>query len=807
MGGGGAALRRGIRIALIAVAALVITLLLALQFTPLPDRLVQPAWSRALYARDGSLLDVHIASDQQWRLPLPDSVLPPRYEAALLAYEDRYFHLHPGINPVSIARAALSNIRAGRVRQGGSTITMQLARLGRGNPPRTWANKLREAWLAACLEWRFDKAELLVHYATHAPFGGNLVGLHSASWRYFGRPPTRLSWAEAALLAVLPNSPGMLHPGRNRDALVRKRNRLLHRLHRQDAFDARDLKLALREALPPGVLPWPAAAPHLLQRMTVVYPQRMLFSSTLDAQRQRDLSRLLRQHARALAAEGVRNLALVVIDHRRMETVAYIGNATDDPGSGAYVDIAASPRSTGSILKPLLYGLMLQEGELLPTTLVADVPSNFRGYAPQNVDQDYRGAVPAREALAQSLNVPAVRMLRAFGVARFRERLQSFGLRHVNRSAEDYGLSLILGGAEASLWELATVYANLVHVAAHPDAEPRLRPALLLRDEQPCESQPLRASKAAQAAPACGDAFASAAFPLRSGAAWLTLQALINVVRPDADMFWRDFEGSQVIAWKTGTSFGLRDGWAIGSNGRYTAAVWTGNADGSPAATLGGAHSAGPVLMQVFSALGNSAWIQKPVLALKHVEVCADDGYRAAKGCEAITVSAPADSHFARATPFHRRIFLAGDGQTRVHAGCEHASRMQPQDWFVLPPAQEHFWRRNHAGYRRLPPWRADCVATLAEHTTERSFDLLYPGADSDIFIPLQMNARLGAAVFRAVHRDPQATLHWHLDGRYLGKTTLLHERLIQALPGAHTLVLVDHNGVRLERRFAVIGD
>ena len=786
---------------LLVYAGLALALLLAaLQFTPLPHRLLHPDWSRALYARDGRLLDVQIATDHQWRLPLGDSKLPTRYETAVLAYEDRYFHFHPGINPFAVARAALSNVRAGRIVQGGSTVTMQLARIARGNAARSWRNKIHEAWLALCLEWRFDKRELLRHYATQAPFGGNLVGLHAASWRYFGRPPTELSWAEAALMAVLPNSPALLHPGRNRAALLRKRNRLLRRLLDDGQLDARSLELALREPLPDGVLPWPQAAPHLLQRLTIEHPQETLFHSTLDARLQQDLSRLLMQHAPTLAKEGVRNLALVVIDHRSMRTVAYLGNTTQDVQSGSFVDIAASPRSTGSILKPLLYGLMLQEGELLPTTLVADVPSNFRGYAPQNFDQEYRGAVPAREALAQSLNVPAVRMLRAFGVPRFRERLQSFGLAHVNRSAEDYGLSLILGGAEASLWELAQVYANVVFVAEHPDEDARQRTARLLMDELHCSARDESANAA------CGGEKSAPVFPLRAGAAWLTLQALINVVRPEADMFWRDYEGSQVIAWKTGTSFGLRDGWAIGSNGSYTAAVWTGNADGSAAATLGGARSAGPVLMQAFAALGNSAWIAKPVLALKDVQVCANDGYRAANGCEAITVNAPIDSHFARATPFHRRIFLSTDGQSRVHAGCERAARMQPHDWFVLPPAQEHFWRRNHAGYRRPPPWRADCVASLGQHTTERAFDLLYPTVDSDIFIPLQMNASMGAAVFRAVHRDSQATLHWHLDGNYLGSTTLLHERQIQALPGEHTLVLVDQHGVRLERRFAVIG-
>jgi penicillin-binding protein 1C len=781
----------GMRGSLAAAAIVAAVALGALQFRPLPARLVEPQFSRALFAQDGALLDVQIATDQQWRLPPPQTRLPARYEAALIAFEDRWFRRHPGINPVSIVRAAFANARAGRVVRGGSTITMQIARLAYANPPRTFSNKLAETWLALTLEWRFDKDELLRLYATHAPFGGNVVGLHAASWRWFGRPPTELSWAEAALLAVLPNSPGLLHPGRNRTHLLAKRDRLLARLHENGVLAAQDYALALREPLPDAALPWPADAPHLLARLIAEHPRQALFRTTLDASLQRGFARLLTQHGAQLAKEGVRNLAALVVDHRTMQTAAYIGNSASHVASGGFVDIAASPRSTGSILKPLLYGLMLQEGELLPDTLVPDIPSNFRGYAPQNFDQQYRGAVPAREALVQSLNVPAVRMLRAYGVARFRERLQAFGLAHVTRSADDYGLSLILGGAEASLWELVQAYANVVHVAANPDPRPQLKNASLVDSEVGAGS----ARGPASPPP----------FPLRRGAAWLVLAAMVDVVRPDADMFWRDYENSQVIAWKTGTSYGLRDGWAIGSNGQYTVGIWTGNADGSAAATLGGARSAGPVLMQSFSLVGNSAWIRRPVTELRTVRVCADDGFLAADGCAAIDAPAPADSHFARATPYHQRVFLSADGQSRVHAGCEQPLAMRVEDWFVLPPAQEHFWRLKHADYRRLPPWRADCIATLARYAAEQPFELLYPGADSEIYIPLELNGKQGSAVFRAVHRDPRATLHWHLDADYLGATEIFHERTIQAAPGPHTLTLVDRNGARLERRFEVM--
>lgn len=787
----------------IAVCAAGAVIALALHLSPLPVTLTSPAWSHALFARDGELLDVQIAPDHQWRLPAPHT-LPPKYVSAVLAFEDRYFYAHPGVNPLSIARALLGNLRAGRIVSGASTISQQLARLALGNPPRTWANKLRELWLALQLEARFDKNEILQRYATHAPFGGNVVGLQAASWRYFARAPDELSWAEAALLAVLPNSPALLHPGRNREVLQQKRDRLLALLHRRGQLADNDYRLALLEALPQRPQRWPALAPHLLQRQLAAQPAQALHHSTLDTRLQRDVLQLAQRHGRALAQAGVHNQAIVVIDHRRMQALAYAGNvATPAPQEtrhdaaamrarhGADVDIARAPRSTGSVLKPLLYGLMLQEGELLPTQLVPDIPTRFGSYSPQNHDREFRGAVPAREALAQSLNVPAVRLLARYGVARFRERLRAFGLAHVTRSADDYGLSLILGGAEASLWELTSVYANLAHIAAQGSYPAAWRPVTLSAPGDANGAPSLH-----QDAPG---------FPLQAGAAWLTLQVMTNVVRPGADGYWRDFEGSQVIAWKTGTSYGLRDGWAIGANGRYTVGVWTGNADGAPAVTLGGAHSAGPILLDVFALLGNSAWIARPLHALKKIRVCHNDGYVATADCEAIDLQVPADADYTRTSPHHQRIFLTQDQRYRVHSGCEAPHNMLAKDWFVLPPAQEYFWKKQHADYRMLPPWRSDCIKTLQQHTGELAFDLIYPDSENTLHLPLDMDGKLASAIFRAVHRDANATLHWHLDATYLGATRLFHEQAIRAAPGDHTLVLVDDNGQRLARRFTVI--
>ncbi|MGB2337497.1 MAG: transglycosylase domain-containing protein, partial [Alcanivorax sp.] len=439
------------------------------------------------------------------------------------------------------------------------------------------------------LEWHFSKDELLIEYASRAPFGGNIVGLRAAAWRYFGREPAALSWAEAALLAVLPNAPSLIHPGRNRERLRAKRDGLLNDLYESGALPARDLQLALLEPLPAAPKALPANANHLLNSLTASSEQH-LFRTTLDADLQHRVRELARQHGRRLAGEGVHNVAVVVIDHIELVTRAYVGNMThgDAREYGAAVDIASAPRSTGSVLKPLLYGLMLDDGLLLPDTLVPDLPTNYGGFSPENFDHGYRGAVPAHQALSQSLNIPAVRMLREYGVGRFHNQLQRMGMTTLFRNAEDYGLTLVLGGAEGALNELTGIYARLFASARQAPAYPVAVLQSSLANREPGRAQPSPV--------------------LSPGAAWLTLDALRQVARPGTARQWRLFSSSQAIAWKTGTSYGLRDAWAIGSNGRYTVGVWAGNGNGEPAPSLGGAATAAPLMLDVFSLLGPARW-------------------------------------------------------------------------------------------------------------------------------------------------------------------------------------------------------
>lgn len=771
-----------------------------------PASFTEPKWATAIFDRQGQLLDLHIAADQQWRLPYQAATLPPRYQTALLVFEDQYFFQHPGINPLAVARAGWSNLQAGYVKSGASTITMQVARLLEGNQPRTLVQKLRETLLALQLEWHYDKAQILQLYANHAPYGGNIVGFTAASWWYFGRDPAALSWAEAALLAVLPNSPALIHPGRRADVLLQKRDQLLRKLAARGALEAVDLQLALLEPLPKKPAGWPAQTPHLLQTLRSQWPQQPLFYSDIDQQLQQQMTALLARNARTLAISGVQNSALLVLDHQQMKVLAYVGNASGAAAMaqhqhGHAVDIIQSRRSTGSILKPFLYALMLDEGLLTTASILPDVPSQFGGYAPVNFDLQFRGAVSAADALAQSLNVPAVRMLHQYGVGRFKQQLAAFGLSTVTKGADHYGLSLILGGAEATLFELSRSYAAMMHLAGRTHSA---APSPQLQLQFP--PQPPRMHDSQQM-PRSEPTMEPVRLPISQGAAYLTMQTLLEVERPDSEGSWRDYVKSPKIAWKTGTSFGLRDAWAIGANGRYTIGVWTGNADGSPAAILAGARSAGPVLFDAFRLLPEAPWLRKPIAALQQVEVCESDGYRVRHQCARTTTELPVQTTLRSTYSFQQQLWLDSTGRFLLPAGCAPEQARQQQTRFILPVAMAYFYQPQHPDYHGMPPVWPGCEQLLAQQHQLPSLDLLYPSSDSQIRLPLQLDGKLGQSIFRAVHRDNTALLYWHLDDQYLGQTRMPHQMAIQTGAGLHQLVITASDGSRLQRQFEVLGN
>lgn len=753
----------------------------------LPEPLFDVPVASVLVARDGTLLGARIAGDEQWRFP-PMERVPEKFEAAIVAFEDKRFREHPGVDPIALGRAVYLNAVHGEVVSGASTLTMQVIRLARENPERTVTEKLIEMILALRLELRYDKNAILALYASHAPFGGNVVGLEAASWRYFGRPPEQLSWAESAMLAVLPNSPALIHPGRRRHELRDKRNALLHKLHGNGALSDLDLELALEEPLPDAPHPLPQIAPHLLETLRAAGGNPR-YETTLDAELQRAASAIVGEHVARLKRQGIHNAAALVVDNVDFDVLAYVGNSewsvTNDRGYA--VDVVHRPRSTGSILKPLLFAAMVESGDVLPTTLVPDVPTQYAGYMPENYDRTYRGAVPANVALARSLNVPAVRMLRQYGIERFYDFLKNAGMKTLTRTPDEYGLTLILGGAETTLWDMAGIYSNLADIARQtgPDTRRSYRTLRVLSGEA------TETDRTAELSP---------------GAAWLALDALIEVKRPGDAAFWRHFRSSRIVGWKTGTSYGLRDGWAIGTTPRHTVAVWVGNASGEGRPGLTGSVTAAPILFDLFNRLDPEPWFPPPYFHMKQVEICANDGYLAAGGCNTELVWVPKDSHFERVSPFNRRVHLDGAGAWRVNGTCESPRRMIHRSWFVLPARLEFYYRKRHAEYRPLPEFRRDCRVVAGIDGSEGPIAFLYPNAGTKLYIPTDLGQKRSATVFEAVHRRPEATLFWHLDDVYLGSTTTFHQQGLDMTPGTHVVTVVDDDGNRLSRRFEVLG-
>ncbi len=727
-------------------------------------------WSPVVRSVEGRVLSAAVADDEQWRFPPPEE-LPARYAEALVAFEDQRFWWHPGVDPVAIGRALRTNLARGEVVSGASTITMQVVRMARGNPPRTLGEKLVEAVLALRLDLSRSKAEILALHAAHAPFGGNTVGLAAAAERYFRRPAHDLSWAEAATLAVLPHSPGLVHPGRGRGALRRKRDVLIDRLARRGVISSDDARLAKLEPLPREPDPVPRLAPHLLARGSG--------DTTLQADLQAQIVALAERHGRRLASRGVHNLAILVADTRTGAAIAYVGNVDVSKGDhGQHVDVVTSPRSTGSVLKPLLYVEMIQAGELLPRQVVPDVPLRIGGFSPENFDRTYLGAIPADVALARSRNVPAVWMLQRHGVLRFHGELEGFGLTTLDRPAGDYGLSLVLGGAEASLWDLVGAYRTL-GLAAMIGDEPR--PSLhLWGDPEP--SVPSHSPDAV--------------------AAFVTLEALREVHRPGDLGAWSTFSSSRPIAWKTGTSHGFRDAWAIGVTPSVTIGVWAGNADGEGRPELVGLQAAAPVLFDVLRAAPDGGWFEEPNGGVT-IQVCAESGMRAGPDCEhSRGQRGPAAALRGTMCSHCRRVHCVDEAcSARAHADCRPTSELRDASWYVLPAAQAWYTKRQDPSYRPLPPWAPGCTPD----DDGIQMGVIEPKAGARVHVPIELDGRRGRLVLQAAHLDPGATIYWHLDERYLGATRGVHQLEVWPGPGAHVLTLVDGTGDRVRRRFTVL--
>ena len=738
----------------------------------LPRHLFHVPYSTVVTDRNEELLGARIASDGQWRFP-PRNTTPEKIKECLITFEDKHFYHHWGVNPFAIGRAFYQNVKNKRIVSGGSTLTMQTIRLAR-NESRTFREKLIEMIWATRLEFRASKEEILSMYISHAPFGGNVVGLDAAAWRYFEHSADDLSWAESAMLAVLPNAPAMIHLSKGRKTLLDKRNRLLKQLLEKKTIDSSTYELAISEPLPDEPHALPQIAPYLVSRF---YQERNgeYSRSTINKGIQTQIEDLAERWSNEFRRSDIRNLAILVIDIPSNQVVAYCGNVHfDQKQGGNQVDVIQAPRSTGSILKPFLYYAMLQEGSLLPDMLLPDVPVNINGFTPQNFSMQFEGAVPASEALARSLNIPAVTMLQRYGVPKFHSFLQQIGLKTINRSSFHYGLSLILGGAEATLWDVTNAYAMMGRSLLQL---PQRSCSLLLPTSRITESTD----------------------PFQPGAVWQTFDALKEVNRPE-EIDWKSIPSMQTIAWKTGTSYGFRDAWAVGVTPRYAVGVWVGNATGEGKPGLVGAQTAGPVLFDIFNLLPASSWFTRPAGIFVEAEVCRKSGHLKGRFCdETDTLLVLPAGLRTEACPYHHLVTLSADESQRIYENCANTEPTLRKSWFTLPPVWEWYYKQHHPEYKPLPPFKAGCG-----EDTFQPMQFIYPPMNARIKLPKQLDGSKGFLTVELAHNNPNATVFWHLDETYQAQTQDFHKISLQPAAGKHSLTAVDGEGNTISTTFFV---
>ncbi|MEW4922271.1 penicillin-binding protein 1C [Algibacter sp. 2305UL17-15] len=769
------------------IKSAIIAVLLIIYFFCLPNQLFKDPTATVITSSKNDLLGAQIAKDGQWRFPHNDSI-PQKFKTCIIQFEDEYFYKHPGFNPVSIFKALRDNLKSNTIKRGGSTLTQQVIRLSRKGQSRTYFEKIKEIILATRLELRDSKDDILGYYSSNAPFGGNVVGLDAASWRYFNRNANELSWAESATLAVLPNAPSLIYPGKNQQRLLKKRNRLLEKLLSNSIIDTLTYELSIAEGLPEKPYPLPQIAPHLLQRVAKSHYGKRI-ETTVDKNLQEQVNFIIKTHYNQLSQNEIHNAAVLVLDVKTRQVLAYVGNTPTDKAHQKDVDIIDKPRSTGSILKPFLYAAMLDSGDLLPNTLVADVPTQFGSYNPENYNKTYDGAVPASKALSRSLNVPAVRMLQEFGLDRFHHYLKRLKLKDLKYGANHYGLSLVLGGAESNLWDLCKSYAALSSTLNHFSES-----SSAYFSNEFCEPTFLTSETIDFGTKTADKTLFDAA------SIYLTYESLKEVNRPESDESWEFFDGSKQIAWKTGTSFGFRDAWAIGTTKDYVVGVWVGNADGEGRPGLVGVQTAAPILFDVFDVLPNSDWFAKPFDEMQEVSICKQSGHRASQNCDDIEDKFVQLSGLkTKPCPYHVLIHLDKTKSFQVNSSCEDLSNIEHKSWFILPPLMAYYYKTKNPFYKPLPKFRTDCIG---ENSV--SIEFIYPKANNSIFLPKDFDGQTNDLILKIAHSKPESTVFWYVDETYIGSTKDIHELGVKPRQGKHMITVVDEFGNEAKRRFVI---
>jgi len=774
----------------IVVAVVVLGMMIgAAYLVPLPDRL-EAADATVVEWRDGTAAHVFLSADDRLRMPADLDDIDPEYVRSVLAVEDEHFWWHPGVDPLAVARASWSNLMSGRVVSGASTVTMQLVRLLEPRP-RTFRSKVIEAFRAVQLEFRLSKREILEAYLSYVPYGRNYEGVETASYLYFGKSPRTLTPAEMATLVAVPQAPGARFPaGGGREALREARGDILREMARDGALDAKRsvpspdalVEQAGDRALPRETEPIPKQAPHAARWLKHAHPDERRIESTLDREIQQTVADEFDERRARLQARGIHNGAGVVMEHRTGAIRALVGNFDFfDPGHGGQIPGFDVARSTGSVLKPVIYAESIDSGYAAAKHLVTDVPTSFGGFRPENFEESYAGLIRLEEALSQSKNIPFVRLIEEIGVNSFLTTLRRLGVDGFERPPTDYGVSVAVGGLALTPLEVARIYAAFARQGRSVQSH-----------AVKSEISDRRESVAPQ--------------PIGRGAVWLTNRALRKRDRPDFPARRQLTSVSKGIHWKTGTSARNRDAWSVGFGPDYTAAVWVGNFDNSRSPSLIGAEAAGPLFFDVLEAIESrsSGGERERPEELTEVEVCAFSGHLPNESCPNRDEALMVRSNVAtERCPYHVERRVGSRSGLAVPTGCDADLEVETRTFVQLPSGAGR-WMRNRLGRIEQPP------ATHPDCASERSVQIAappritWPPPHHAIVLLRMMPAREQQVPLEADVQGGGAELHWFVDGEFLGSKSADRPVWWTPSPGEHDIVVMDEAGRSHERSVTV---
>lgn len=663
---------------IVIVGSFLLFLLLNILF-PLPDKV---EYSTIITDAKGEVVNAYLTPDDKWRMKTELKEISPLLRKTIIAKEDKYFYYHPGINVFAVGRAFVKNVFKMKRISGASTITMQVARALEPRKRTVWA-KIAETFRALQLEWKYDKDEILQLYLNLVPYGGNIEGVKAASLLYFKKNPDHLSLAEITALSIIPNRPSSLVIGKNNEGIVKERNRWLQQFADDGVFTKKEIEDAIAEPLQASRSEVPHYIPHLSYKLRKLSSAHTV-QSNIVLNTQRKIEKLTEDYIRTLKLKNINNAAVVVIDNRTHKIVSYVGSAQFfDTTDGGQVNGAAAIRQPGSTLKPLLYALSIDEGFITPKTVLNDVPINFNGYAPENYDQKFKGAVTVEYALEHSLNIPSVKGLRQLGKDKLIQKLVACDFKQIQKDKSKLGLSMILGGCGTTLEELTGLFSAFANNGLY------VQPQFINSKGEGKKVQVVSPS-----------------------AAYMITEILSKVNRPDFPINWTATEHMPKIAWKTGTSYGRRDAWSIGYNKNYTVGVWVGNFSGLGIGDLSGANTATPLLFKIFNTIdydSNSDWYAPPK-DCELRQVCNETGLTPGKYCTNLISDyfIPLTSNTAPCNHI-QEVKVSADSSLSYCETCAPATGYTKKLYKIIAPEmQDHFFS-NGIAFQSIPAHNPSC--------------------------------------------------------------------------------------------------